>query len=115
MLCPMSIVCGISIYVYLCQNLFFSLSTPLSLYNSLFSFACYSIPPKDIYVQHQFIVQSTDIVKQLASLPPELLPATTVNYSQIWEQTRWWTERSVPHELERGLLWVSLRRYVLVH
>jgi kynurenine 3-monooxygenase len=61
----------------------------------------YSLPnPKDRWIQTEFIFRAitrkvlpTFITRHMAPMPNELLSTTNLSYSEILEQTEWWTEK----------------------
>ena len=61
----------------------------------------YSLPnPKDKWIQTEFIFRAitrkvlpTFISKYMSPMPNELLSTTNLSYSEILEQTEWWTEK----------------------
>ncbi|KAL3916435.1 MAG: hypothetical protein SGILL_005182, partial [Bacillariaceae sp.] len=68
--------------------------------HALHQLSDYSMPPKDVFLQTEFILRSVSkkllpemITKHMNALPNELLSTTNLSYSEIWEQTRWWTEK----------------------
>jgi kynurenine 3-monooxygenase len=68
--------------------------------HALHELSDYSMPPKDIFLQTEFILRSVSkkimpeiITKHMKPLPNELLSSTNMSYSEIWEETKWWTEK----------------------
>jgi kynurenine 3-monooxygenase len=68
--------------------------------HALHQLSDYSMPPKDFMLQTEFILRSVSrkllpevITKHMSPLPNELLSTTNLSYSEIWEQTKWWTEK----------------------
>jgi kynurenine 3-monooxygenase len=68
--------------------------------HALHEISDYSMPPKDFVLQTEFILRSVSrkilpeiITKHMNPLPNELLATTNLSYKEIWEQTRWWTEK----------------------
>lgn len=68
--------------------------------HALHELSDYSMPPKDFFLQTEFILRSVSkkimpavITRHMKPLPNELLSTTNMSYSEIWEQTRWWTEK----------------------
>jgi len=61
----------------------------------------YSLPnPKDKWIQTEFIFRAiskkvlpTFISKHMSPMPNELLSTTNMSYSEILEQTEWWTQK----------------------
>ena len=68
--------------------------------HALHELSDYSMPPKDFFLQTEFILRSVSkkimpevITKHMKPLPNELLSTTNLSYSEIWAQTKWWTEK----------------------
>jgi kynurenine 3-monooxygenase len=68
--------------------------------HALHELSDYSMPPKDFFLQAEFILRSVSkkimpavITRHMKPLPNELLSTTNMSYSEIWEQTKWWTEK----------------------
>lgn len=69
--------------------------------HALHELSDYSMPPaKDFFLQTEFVLRAiskkilpSHITKHMAPMPNELLSTTDLSYREIWEQTRWWTDR----------------------
>lgn len=68
--------------------------------HALHELSDYSMPPKDFLLQTEFVLRAVSkkvlpevITKHMRPMPNELLSNTNLSYKEIWEQTRWWTEK----------------------
>jgi kynurenine 3-monooxygenase len=68
--------------------------------HALHELADFTMPTKDFLLQSEFILRTVSkkflpkmIARHMKDLPNELLSNTNLSYKEIWEQTRWWTEK----------------------
>jgi kynurenine 3-monooxygenase len=68
--------------------------------HALHELSDYSLPPKNFFLQTEFILRAVSkkimpavITKHMAPLPNELLSTTNLSYREIWELTQWWTNK----------------------